>query len=224
MIEVENLVKRYARGTVVTEVLRGVTFQVRRGEFVAVMGASGTGKSTLMNILGALDRPTSGTYRLDGVDLSTLDDDALSRVRGRKIGFVFQQFHLLERATAVRNVLLPLVYADDEAGEGVRRAEAALEAVGLADRKHHRPGELSGGQQQRVAIARALVTNPAVILADEPTGNLDRESGQEVLALFDRLHREGRTIVMITHDPSVAERAERTLFLQDGRIAEAVAS
>jgi putative ABC transport system ATP-binding protein len=220
MIEIENLVKNYGS----TPVLRGLTFGVRKGEFVAVMGASGTGKSTLMNILGALDRPTSGFYRLDGRDLSALDDDALSRVRGRKIGFVFQQFHLLERATAVRNVLLPLVYADDDPRDGVRRAEAALEAVGLVDRKHHRPGELSGGQQQRVAIARALVTNPAVILADEPTGNLDRESGQEVLALFERLHGEGRTIVMITHDPSVAERAERTLLLRDGRIAEAVAS
>jgi len=224
VIEVENLVKNYVRGTVVTEVLRGIGFRVGKGEFVAVMGASGSGKSTLMNILGALDRPTSGTYRLDGQDLSTLDDDALSRVRGRKIGFVFQQFHLLDRATAVRNVLLPLVYADGDGGEGFRRAEEALEAVGLGDRKQHRPGELSGGQQQRVAIARALVTDPAVILADEPTGNLDRESGLEVLSLFERLNRQGRTIVMITHDPSVAERAGRRLFLQDGRIAEAVAS
>ena len=218
MIEVENLTKTYTKGTVTTEVLKGISFRVNKGEFVAIMGASGTGKSTLMNILGGLDKPTSGTYRLDDINMVSAGDDELSRIRNRKIGFVFQQFHLLDRADAMKNVMLPLLYADDH--DGVARAEAALAAVGLADRRHHRPGELSGGEQQRVAIARALIADPAIVLADEPTGNLDSKSGLEVLAIFQRLHREGRTIVMITHDWNIAEHAHRLIVLKDGRIAE----
>jgi putative ABC transport system ATP-binding protein len=192
--------------------------RIQKGEFVAIMGASGTGKSTLMNILGGLDQPTSGTYRLDGVDMSRAGDDELSRIRNRKIGFVFQQFNLLDRADALKNVMLPLIYSDNDAGS-MARAEEALAAVGLAARKHHHPSELSGGEQQRVAIARALITNPAVILADEPTGNLDSRNGMEVLAVFQRLHREGRTLVLITHDRGLAEHARRMILLQDGRVA-----
>ena len=219
MIEIQDLRKSYTGGAVSADVLKGVSFRVEKGEFVAVMGASGTGKSTLMNILGGLDTPTSGSYRLEGTDVSAMDDDALSRLRNRKIGFVFQQFHLMDRATAVRNVMLPLVYEDGTAGDAAERAARCLDAVGLGDRKQHRPSELSGGQQQRVAIARALVTDPALILADEPTGNLDEQSSAEILALFQRLHGEGRTIVMITHDRAVAEHARRILLLKDGSIA-----
>jgi putative ABC transport system ATP-binding protein len=219
MIELENLTKNYTKGTVVTEVLKGVSFRVEKGEFVAIMGASGSGKTTLMNILGGLDKPTGGTYRLDGVDMARAGEDELSRIRNRKIGFVFQQFYLLDRADAMKNVMLPLIYADGNGG-GAARAEQALAAVGLADRKHHHPAELSGGEQQRVAIARALVTDPVILLADEPTGNLDTRNGLEVLAIFQRLHRKGRTLVMITHDRAVAEHARRLIVLRDGRIAE----
>jgi len=219
MIEIENLTKTYTKGAVTTEVLKGVSFRVVRGEFVAIMGSSGAGKSTLLNILGGLDQPTSGTYRLDGVDMSQADDDELSRIRNRKIGFVFQQFHLLDRADAMKNVMLPLIYADGN-GNGTARAEKALTAVGLAARKHHHPAELSGGEQQRVAIARALITDPVILLADEPTGNLDTRNGLEVLSLFQRLHREGRTLIMITHDRAVAEHARRLIVLKDGRVAE----
>jgi putative ABC transport system ATP-binding protein len=219
MIELENLIKNYTKGTVVTEVLKGVSFRVEKGEFVAIMGASGSGKTTLMNILGGLDKPTGGTYRLDGVDMARAGEDELSRIRNRKIGFVFQQFYLLDRADAMKNVMLPLIYADGDGG-GAARAEAALAAVGLAARKHHHPAELSGGEQQRVAIARALVTDPLILLADEPTGNLDTRNGLEVLGIFQRLHREGRTLVMITHDHAIAEHAGRLIMLKDGRIID----
>jgi len=219
MIEIENLTKMYTKGMVTTEVLKGVSFRVAKGEFVAIMGSSGAGKSTLMNILGGLDQPTRGTYRLEGVDLARAGDDELSRIRNRKIGLVFQQFHLLDRADAMKNVMLPLIYADGD-GDSAARAEKALTAVGLAARKHHRPAELSGGEQQRVAIARALITDPGLLLADEPTGNLDTRNGLEVLGLFQRLHREGRTLILITHDRAVAEHARRLIVLKDGRIAE----
>ena len=218
MIEVENLHKHYARGALTTEVLKGVSFRVEQGEFVAIMGASGTGKTTLMNILGGLDKPTSGTYRLQGLNMAEAGEDDLSRIRNRKIGFVFQQFYLLDRADALKNVMLPLIYGDGKS-DGAALAGKALAAVGLTARAHHRPQELSGGEQQRVAIARALVTDPVVLLADEPTGNLDARSGLEVLAIFQRLHRGGRTIIMITHDPAVAEHARRLIVLEDGRIA-----
>jgi len=220
MIELENIEKTYAAGTVTTPVLQAITFHVDRGEYVAIMGASGAGKSTLMNILGCLDKPTGGQYRLDRIDVVNLDDEELSHLRNEKIGFVFQQFHLLQRTTALKNVMLPLIYVEDYPDDAVERAESALAAVGLADRMTYRPGELSGGQQQRVAIARALVTDPEIILADEPTGNLDSRSGLEVLAIFQRLNRQGRTIVLVTHDEAVAEHAQRVIVLKDGTVAE----
>jgi len=218
MIEVEGLEKTYSAGSVATAVLKGLSFRIDEGEYVAIMGTSGTGKSTLMHILGCLDQPTRGSYRLDGADVGSLDDDALSRLRNRKIGFVFQQFHLLERTTALKNVLLPLIYADEYPKDAEERARRALAAVGLAERLEHRPNELSGGQQQRVAIARALITDPEIILADEPTGNLDRRSSLEVMAIFKKLHREGRTIILVTHDQAVAEHAQRIIVLKDGQI------
>ena len=220
MIELENIEKTYGNGSVTTPVLRGISFRIEPGEYVAIMGASGTGKSTLMNILGCLDKPTAGQYRLNEVDVVDLDDEDLSHLRNEKIGFVFQQFHLLQRTTALKNVTLPLIYADDFPDDAEEQAEEALMAVGLADRVTYRPSELSGGQQQRVAIARALVTAPEMILADEPTGNLDSRSGLEVLAIFKRLHRQGRTIVLVTHDEEVAEHADRVIVLKDGSVAE----
>jgi putative ABC transport system ATP-binding protein len=220
MIELENIEKTFATGAVAAQVLKGISFRIDTGEYVAIMGASGTGKSTLMNIVGCLDKPTSGHYRLDGTDVENLDDDALSRLRNEKIGFVFQQFHLLARATALKNVLLPLIYADDYPSDAEERAKEMLISVGLGDRISYSSSELSGGQQQRVAIARALMTNPAILLADEPTGNLDRVSGLQVLAIIKRLHREGHTIIMVTHDQAVAEHADRILVVRDGRIAE----
>ncbi|NOZ84892.1 MAG: ABC transporter ATP-binding protein [Deltaproteobacteria bacterium] len=219
MIEVEGLEKTYFAGSVATPVLKGVSFRIDEGEYVAIMGTSGTGKSTLMNILGCLDKPTAGRYLLDGTDVVSLDDDALSGLRNEKIGFVFQQFHLLERATAMRSVMLPLIYADDYPENAEERAEKALAAVGLADRRQYRPNELSGGQQQRVAIARALITDPEIILADEPTGALDRKSGLEIMAIFKKLHRQGRTIILVTHDRALAENAQRIIVLEDGKIA-----
>ncbi len=219
IIDVDGLEKTYSSGSVATPVLKGVSFRIERGEYVAIMGASGTGKSTLMNILGCLDKLTAGRYRLDGIDVTSLDDDALSRLRNKKIGFVFQQFHLLERTTALKNVLLPLIYADEFPEDAEERAQRALAAVGLAERMEYRPNELSGGQQQRVAIARALITDPEIILADEPTGALDRRSGLEVMAIFKKLHQEGRTIILVTHDQAVAEHAQRIILLKDGRIA-----
>jgi len=219
MIEVIDLEKTFSNGAVATRVLKGVSFEIAEGEYVSIMGASGTGKSTLMNILGCLDKPTEGVYRLNGVDVRDLDDKELSRLRNRRIGFVFQQFHLLARSSALKNVMLPLIYADDYPEDAEQRATKMLESVGLADRIHFRPHELSGGQQQRVAIARALVTHPSIILADEPTGNLDRKSGLEVLVIFKELHRQGHSIIMVTHDEATAEHADRIIQLKDGGIA-----
>ena len=211
--------KMYATGSVQVEALRGVSMEVARGEYVAIMGPSGSGKSTLMHILGCLDVPTSGSYHLAGEDVSTMDEDALAHVRNRQIGFVFQQFNLLASLPAWRNVELPLCYSGVGRAERKKRAVEALERVGLGDRLDHRPGELSGGQQQRVAVARALVTDPALILADEPTGNLDSHSTADVLRLFAELHDQGRTIVLITHEHDVAESAQRVVRLFDGQIA-----
>lgn len=220
MIELEGVEKTYTQGEVVTHVLQDISFAIQPGQYVAIMGASGTGKSTLMNILGCLDKPTAGHYRLEGTDVVDLDDEELSYVRNRKIGFVFQQFHLLPRTTAWKNALLPLIYADHYPEDAEELAERALGLVGLSDRVDYRPNQLSGGQQQRVAIARALINNPAILLADEPTGNLDSRSGAEVMAIFQRLHREGRTIITVTHDRQIAEHAQRVIVLKDGRIAE----
>jgi ABC-type lipoprotein export system ATPase subunit len=219
MIEMSDLEKTYNSGAVATQVLRGVSFRIQAGEYVAIMGTSGTGKSTLMNIIGCLDKLTSGRYSLNGTEVGELDDDALSHLRNHEIGFVFQQFHLLSRASALKNVMLPLIYSDEYPEDAEERATKMLESVGLADRVNYRPSELSGGEQQRVAIARALVTRPSLILADEPTGNLDRRSGLEVLAIFRRLNREGRTIIMVTHDEAVAEHASRIIQLKEGRVA-----
>jgi ABC-type lipoprotein export system ATPase subunit len=220
MIEVQDLTKSYHKGDIATPVLRGVTFRIAPGEFVAIMGASGSGKSTLMNILGFLDQPDGGTYRFEDRELTGADDAVLSALRNRSIGFVFQQFHLLDRASALENVMLPFLYAEQDVADETARATRALEAVGLGDRLHQRPSELSGGQQQRVATARALVNDPDLILADEPTGNLDAHSSLEILALLQTLHGTGRTIVVVTHDADVAEHTGRILVLADGRITE----
>lgn len=218
LIELDGVRKTYRSGSVEFEALRGIDTTIDAGEYVAVIGPSGSGKSTLMNLLGCLDVPTEGRYVLAGDDTSRLDEAALAAIRNRRIGFVFQQFHLLASMPAWRNVELPLVYAGVPRIERRERAEAALARVGLADRLANRPGELSGGQQQRVAVARALVTEPDLLLADEPTGNLDSGSTRDVLALFDELHAAGRTIVLITHEPDVAARAGRNLVIDDGLI------
>jgi putative ABC transport system ATP-binding protein len=218
VIELTGVVKTYGDGEARVFALAGVDLVVRRGEYVAIMGASGSGKSTLMNVVGCLDAQTRGRYRLDGIDVRHLDEGQLSVIRNRKIGFVFQSFNLLSRSTALSNVALPLAYAGVPARERKLRALAALELVGLHGRESHRPAQLSGGQQQKVAIARATVTNPVLLLADEPTGALDSHSSDEVLALFDRLWRAGRTVVMITHEHDVAAHAERIVRMRDGRI------
>jgi putative ABC transport system ATP-binding protein len=218
VIDVRDVHKTYRVGDIAVHALRGVSLRVDPGEYVAVMGHSGSGKSTLMNILGCLDTPTSGVYRLNGLDVRDVDEDTLSEVRNRFIGFVFQSYNLIPRTRAVANVQLPMSYAGVPRAARRRRAIAALEAVGLGERIDHVPSELSGGQQQRVAIARALVTDPALILADEPTGNLDTASGEEVLGIFARLSEEGRTIVLITHEDDVAAHAQRVIRLRDGAV------
>jgi putative ABC transport system ATP-binding protein len=220
VIEAQNLSKVYQMGEVQVNALCGLSMKVARGEVVAIMGPSGSGKSTLMNIIGCLDRPTSGDYFLDGERVSNLKDDQLASIRNRKVGFVFQSFNLLPRATALSNVELPMRYSGISRGRK-DRAHAALEAVGLSDRTHHRPGELSGGQQQRVAIARALVNNPAILLADEPTGNLDTRSGVEIMQLLLSLNSDrGTTLVIVTHDPEVASRTQRIIRIRDGAVEE----
>jgi putative ABC transport system ATP-binding protein len=218
MIQVHNLSKAYTQGGVPVPALREATFEIGAGEFVVIRGVSGSGKSTLLNLLGCLDSPSSGSYALDGEDVSRKTDRDLSRIRSRKFGFVFQSFNLLPRTTAVENVELPMIYADRPVSRA--RAVAALERVGLGHRQHHLASELSGGEQQRVAIARALINDPALILADEPTGNLDESSGTSVMKLLLELQREGRTIVMVTHDPAIAAFAERTLVIRSGTVYE----
>jgi putative ABC transport system ATP-binding protein len=218
VIEVNDITKTYGEGEATVYALAGVTISVAQGEYVAIMGSSGSGKSTLMNIIGCLDVPSSGTYHLDGVDVSELNDTQLALVRNRRIGFVFQSFNLIPRTSALANVELPLAYAGVKPKQRREKARAALDLVGLSDRAEHDPNQLSGGQQQRVAIARALVTEPALLLADEPTGNLDSRSTTEILSILDGLNRDGRTIVMITHENDVAAHAHRVIHLLDGRI------
>ncbi|MDB9909807.1 ABC transporter ATP-binding protein [Gammaproteobacteria bacterium] len=218
MISVNGVTKHYALGTQTVEALRGVSFHIKKGEFIAIMGPSGSGKSTLMNIIGCLDIPTHGTYLLNNQEVSSLDDDALAGIRNKEIGFVFQNFHLLARNSALDNVMLPLKYAGIEKADQITRAKAALSEVGLQDRMDHQPSELSGGQQQRVAIARALVNNPSILFADEPTGNLDSQTGHDVMQLFHNLHDQGQTIILITHENEVAAEAQRTIFIKDGLI------
>jgi putative ABC transport system ATP-binding protein len=218
VIDVRDVRKTYELGDISVHALRGVNIRIERGEYVAIMGPSGSGKSTLMHILGCLDLPSAGVYRLNGVDVRGVDQDDLSDLRNRYIGFVFQSFNLIPRTRAIANVALPLQYAGITKPERLKRARQALGSVGLSDRADHLPSELSGGQQQRVAIARALVTNPALILADEPTGNLDSQSTQEVLGIFEHLHRQGRTVILITHEEDVASHAGRIIRVRDGRI------
>ena len=220
IIKTENLVRHFTVGTQTVEALRGVSLDINKGEFVAIMGPSGSGKSTLMNIIGCLDSPTSGTYHLNNKNVSTLDDDALALIRNHEIGFVFQNFHLLARNTALDNVMLPLKYAGIDKSEQEEIAMEVIKSVDLESRAHHQPSELSGGQQQRVAIARALVNKPSILFADEPTGNLDSKTGDDVMNLFTNLHKQGQTIIVITHEIEVANQAERIISIKDGKIFE----
>ena len=220
VIQSKELVKHYVMGNTLVEALRGISLEVRRGEFLVLMGPSGSGKSTLMHIMGCLDRPTSGTLFLEGQDTGKISQNGLAEIRNRKVGFVFQQFNLLPRTSAVNNVALPLLYSGVGAGERRRRALLALETVGLSHRLKHYPSQLSGGEQQRVAIARALVNNPAIIMADEPTGNLDTRSGTEILSILQELNMNGITLVMVTHESGIAEHGDRKVHLRDGRLVE----
>jgi len=218
VIRIRDLVRHYVMGSETVQALRGVSLDIQRNEYVAIMGPSGSGKSTMMNVLGCLDTPTSGEYWLNGQEVSRLTDDALARVRNKEIGFVFQTFNLLPRASALHNVELPLVYAGVGGKDRRDRAAQALQIVGLADRMHHRPNELSGGQRQRVAIARALVNSPSILLADEPTGNLDSTTSEEIMGVFRELHDKGQTVIMVTHEPDIAAHAARVVVLRDGRV------
>ncbi len=220
LIKLENIKKVYVNHGIKTLVLKGISLSIKKGEFVAIMGVSGSGKTTLMNIIGCLDTPTDGKYYLEGKDVSKLDDDTLSEIRNEYIGFVFQNFYLISYLTALENVLVPTIYSKNPPKKPEEKAAKLLEKVGLKDKIHHKPNQLSGGQQQRVAIARALINNPHLILADEPTGALDSKTAEEIMDIFKSLHREGKTIIIVTHDPKVAQQAERIIRIEDGKILE----
>lgn len=218
MLEIQNLKKIYQMGEIRVEALKGVSFRIERGEFVAIMGPSGSGKSTLMHLLGCLDQPTEGTYWLEGENIASISENRLAEIRNLRIGFVFQQFNLLPRMSIIKNVEVPLIYAGVSSSKRNAQAREALERVGLGHRLHHKPNEISGGQKQRVAIARALVNNPSIILADEPTGNLDTKTGEEIMEIFHNLNRQGHTIILVTHEDEIAQHAERVISLRDGEI------